>query len=540
MLKGLIRQVLGRKRAGQAAPQAENAGVLLELGLEQHALGNAAQARAAFERAAALDPRSARARFYLGNLAHEDRRHEDAVAFYRAALGIDDRDAAVHCNLGWALMCCHEAADAVDAYRRALAKAPDYAAALGSLQFALYFSERVGPDEIYAEHRRWAALCADPLQPASSSLRWLNPAQPQRRLRVGYVSPYFYDQPVAYFIEPLLAHHDRSAFELFLYSDVAQPDALTQRLRGHADHWREMRGLDDAKFCEQVRADRIDILVDLTGHNAYHRLLAFARRPAPLQVSYLAPNTTGLRTMDYRITDNLADPRGAEALYSEQLLRLPRAQWAYQPPEAMPEPGPLPALANGYVTFGSFNSPLKLNAATMVLWAELLARVPDSRLQLLGVVSPERIARLRQPLLARGIAPERVRFLPHPPYERYWDAYHGVDIALDSHPFNGVTTTLGCLWMGLPVVSLSGAGSASRYGASLLGHLGAPQWLGQDSASFVDAAARLALDTAALARTRSGLRAWLRASPLLDGASLARDIESAYRGIWQDWCRRQA
>ncbi len=540
MLKSLILQALGRERAGQTLPQAEAAGALLESGLEQHARGNAAQARADFERAAALDLRSARARFYLGNLAHEDRRYEDAVALYRAALDIDDSDAALHYNLGWALMSCHEAADAVDAYRRALVALPDYAAALASLQFALYFSERVGPDEIYAEHRRWAARCADPLQPACASLRWLNPAEPQRRLRVAYVSPYFYDQPVAYFIEPLLAHHDRSAFELFLYSDVAQPDALTRRLRGRADHWREMRGVDDAKFCEQVRADRIDILVDLTGHNAHHRLLAFARRPAPLQVSYLAPNTTGMRAMDYRISDHLADPPGAEAFYSEQLLRLPRAQWAYRPPEAMPEPGPLPALAKGYVTFGSFNSPLKLNAATMGLWAELLARVPASRLQVLGVASPERVARLRQPLLARGIAPERVSFLPHPPYERYWDTYRSVDIALDSYPFNGVTTTLGCLWMGLPVVSLSGAASVSRFGASLLGHFGAPQWLGQDSAGFVDAAVRLALDTAALARTRSELRARLLASPLLDGASLARDIESAYRGIWQDWCRRQA
>ena len=540
MLKSVILQALGRKRAGRPPPQAEAAGALLERGLEQHARGNAAQARADFERAAALDPRSMRARFYLGNLAHEDGRHEDAVAFYRAAIAIDDSDAAVHYNLGWALMSCHEAADAVDAYRRALAKAPDYAAALASLQFALYFSDRVGAEEIHAEHRRWAALCADPLEPAAASLHWANTAEPRRRLRLAYVSPYFYDQPVAYFIEPLLAHHDRSAFELFLYSDVAQPDAVTRRLRGKADHWRETRGLDDEKFCEQVRADGIDILVDLTGHNAYHRLLAFARRPAPLQVSYLAPNTTGLRTMDYRITDHLADPPGAEAFYSERLLHLPRAQWAYRPPEAMPEPGPLPALTKGYVTFGSFNSPLKLNAATMVMWAEVLARVPGSRLQILGVASPERVGRLRQPLLARGIAAERVSFLPHPPYERYWDAYQSVDIALDSHPFNGVTTTLGCLWMGLPVVSLSGDLSASRYGASLLGHFGAPEWLGQDEAGFVDAAARLALDTAALAHTRAGLRARLRASDLLDGASLAREVEAAYRGVWEDWCRRQA
>ena len=560
MLKGLIQHLLGRTRADAVATLAHAQACLrrgeydaalaafrqvqqAEPGLADawngagvclRNLGRTDEAADSFRTASRIDPGLAEAQLNLGNFAYLRGEQDAAIGYFRAFLALEPGNLATQNVLGSLYAGQGRFAESRACHRLVLDVDPNYLQLYSIFLLMLNFDPEVSPAEVFAEHRRWDERCARPL--LAQAVVCDNQPDPERRLRIGYVSPYFVGQPVAYFVEPLLEAHDRTGFELFLYSDAAKPDEVTARLRTGADAFRETRGLDDSQLCDQVRADRIDILVDLTGHNGQNRLLAFARRPAPLQVTYLGPNSSGMRAMDYRVTDHLVDPPGSEAQSSERLLRLPGAQWAYRPPVPMPEVRPLPALARGHITFGSFNHAAKLSTPTLDMWAELMARVSGSRLHIAGVASRAHGERLLRPFQARGIAAERIRLVSHPGYERYWDLYHEVDIALDSYPFNGVTTTMGCLWMGLPVVSRSGAWIASRYGASLLGNLGAPQWVGADAAGFVDAAERLAADPAALAQVRAGLRDRLRASTLLDGAALARKVEAAYRGIWRDWC----
>jgi protein O-GlcNAc transferase len=564
MLKGLIRQLLNRTRADAGAPLA-GAHACLQRGEYDAALaafwqalkadprlaaawngagvclrnlGRTDEAEDSFRAALRIDPALAEAQLNLGNFAYLRGEQDAAIGHFRAFLALDPGNLATQNVLGGLYADQGRFAEARACHRVVLDADPGYLQVYSIFLLLLNFDPDVTPAEVLAEHRRWDERCARPL--LAQAVACDNDPDPERRLRIGYVSPYFVGQPVAYFVEPLLAAHDRAGFDLFLYSDAANPDEVTARLRAGADAFRETRTLDDSQLCAQVRADRIDILVDLTGHNAHNRLLAFARRPAPLQVTYLGPNSSGMSAMDYRVTDPMVDPPGAEAQSSERLLRLPGAQWAYRPPAQMPEVRPLPALARGHITFGSFNHAGKLNTPTLDTWAELLARVAGSRLHIVGVASRAHGERLLRAFQARGIAAERISLVAHPGYQRYWDLYHDVDIALDSFPFNGVTTTMGCLWMGLPVVSRSGPWIASRYGASLLGNLGAPQWVGADAAGFVDAVERLAADPGTLAQVRAGLRDRLRASSLLDGAALARKVEAAYRGIWRDWCTSRA
>lgn len=497
-------------------------------------LGRPEEAADSFRAALRSDPAMAEAELNLGNFAYLRGDHDAAVEHFRAFLALEPGNLATQNVLGSLYVGQGRFAESRACHRLVLDADPYYLQVYSIFLLMLNFDPEVSPAEVFAEHRRWGELCARPL--AEAAVTCDNDPDPERRLRIGYVSPYFVSQPVAYFVEPLLSGHDRAGFELYLYSDVANPDELTARLQAGDYAWRETRALDDTQLCAQVRDDKIDILVDLTGHNGHNRLLAFARKPAPLQVTYLGPNTSGMTAMDYRITDHLVDPPGSEAQSSERLLRLPGAQWAYRAPAQMPEVRPLPALARGHITFGSFSNAAKLNTPTMDIWAELLSRVAGSRLHIAGVTSRMHGAHLLRSFQARGIAPERVSLVAHPGFDRYWDLYHDVDIALDSYPFNGVTTTMGCLWMGLPVVSLGGPWITSRYGASLLASLGEPQWAASDTAGFIDAAARLAADPAALAQLRAGMRDRLRASPLLDGAGLARRVEAAYRAIWRDWC----
>jgi protein O-GlcNAc transferase len=521
------------RRALQRNPA--DAGAWTGAGACLRGLGRMEEAEASYASAIRLDPGLAEARLALGNFAYLRGDQDAAIEHLHAYVGQEPGNLAVQNLLGSLYAGQGRFEDARACQRAVIAVDPRFQQVYSIFLLLLNFDPDIGPAQVYAEHQRWGRLCAQPLTDAAAPCG--NDPDPERRLRIGYVSPYFVRQPVGYFIEPVLEQRERAGCEIFLYSDAAKPDALTARLRRSSDFWRDTGALDDAQFAAQVRADRIDILVDLTGHNAHNRLLAFARRAAPLQVTYLGPGTTGMSAMDYRLSDHLVDPPGSEELSSERLLRLPGPQWAYRPPEETPEVSPLPALARGHITFGSFSNAAKLNAYTMALWAELLLRLPEARLRIAGVASDAHRRRLLAPFEARGVAPGRVSLLPAPDYDRYWELYHGVDIALDSYPFNGVTTTMGCLWMGLPVVSLSGPWLASRYGASLLGHLGAPRWAAANAAGFLDAAAELASDPQALAELRAGMRARLRASPLLDGAALARGIDAAYRDIWREWCR---
>ena len=519
----------------QAAVQQEggDAALQLELGLSLRALGRRDEARAAFEHAAARYPNSTLAFTYLGNLDYEAGRLDDAVHAYRSALAIDAHNAAVHYNLATTLVSLGEAAAAVESFRRSLAEAPDYADARSSLLFALNLSDRASLEEIAAEHLDWGRRIADPLYRGHD---FANTPEPDRRLRIGYVSADYFRHAAANFISAMLEHHDARQCEIFCYVTNLMPAASAGRY-GHI--WREVCALDDAQLADLIARDAIDVLVDLSGHSHGNRLLAFARKPAPLQLTFLGyPNTTGMRAMDYRLTDAYADPPGtSESRYREKLLRLPHSTWCYRPQsDEVPDVGPLPAYRNGHVTFASLNNVVKLNAGVISLWAELLQRAEDTRLILASVPPGSAQERILRIFTGKGIDAQRIEFRDRLRHEEFLALHNEVDIALDSYPYNGGATTCETLWQGVPVVSLAGEAFPSRAGLSLLSSGGLPQLVAHGAGQYVDIAAALAQNRARLQQLRTSLRETMRLSPLCDAQAYTRALEGIYRGIWREWC----
>jgi predicted O-linked N-acetylglucosamine transferase (SPINDLY family) len=394
----------------------------------------------------------------------------------------------------------------------------------------------VSPDQVFEAHRDWARTIAAPLYPIAPT--FLNDRDPDRRLRIGYVSPDLRRHPVGILFAPVLDRHDGAAFETYCYQNSARGDGMTGRMRRAAAHWRDVAELDDAALAARIREDRIDILVDLAGHTTHTRLPAFAKRPAPVQVSWLGYfNTTGVATMDYFVTDPHSSPPGQERFYVEKLVRLPATRFCYEPPEFMPEVNALPALRGGDVTFGCFNSLAKINARVLTLWARLLAAVPDARLVLqAGALSdaPNR-ERFRALAVEQGIPSERLELRPFVAVEDAAASYHDIDIALDPFPFCGGMTSLEALWMGVPVVTLVQEMIAGRQTAALLANLGLEELIATNEAQYVDIAVSLAKDLPRLAALRAGLRERFRASPLADTERFTRDLERAYREMWQSW-----
>jgi predicted O-linked N-acetylglucosamine transferase (SPINDLY family) len=412
-----------------------------------------------------------------------------------------------------------------------------HAAAFSTLLFTLNYMSNVSAAEIMRRHRQWGERFAGPAPAAHP-----NDATPDRKLRIGYVSADFRSHSVANFLLPLLEAHDRSAFEVFCYSNTARPDSVTQRIAAAAQVWRPIVGMDDASADRLIRADAIDLLVDLGGHSAENRLLLFARKPAPVQITWLGyPNTTGLPAMDYRVSDDICDPATENGGGAETVLRLPHGFHCFQPFSDTPDVAPPPCLARRHVAFGSFNTIVKLSDATLQAWAAILERVPGARLAIKnnGRVDAKTLEAQRRRMTACGLDPARVAFLP---YEKgpsdHLARYGEIDIALDPFPYNGTTTTCEALWMGTPVITLCGDRHAARVGASLLTHVGRPEWIARTTDEYVRIAASLAADRAALGALRSGLRAALQASPVCDRTRFAQAIEAAFRSAWRRWCNR--
>lgn len=504
------------------------------------ALGASGRPREAEEELRAalrLRPRFGAAQLALGDLLALADRVDEAEECYRAALELEPERAEAHYNYGNLLHRTGRIGEAIERYRRALELKPDFARAHSNLVYALNFSAAYSPEAIWREHREWArrhaARFAREIRPHPNSLRT------DRVLRVGYVSPNFRDHAVSCFFEPTLRHHDRERIAVFCYSDVRRPDATTERLRAYPCTWRDTAQLDDEGLAELVRADAIDILVDLTGHTDGHRLLLFARKPAPVQVTWNGyANTTGLDTMDYRITDPHADPPGlTDHLHSERLVRLPEVYMAFEPPAASPEVAAAPVLRNGYVTFGSFNALAKIGPQVIRVWARLLAAVPGARLLVLTVPEGRTRARLLEAFAACGVEPGRIELRPRLPFAQFLAEHARADIALDPFPFCGTTTTCQTLWMGVPVITLAGRTHVSRVGASLLANAGLPELVARDEQDYVARAATLAADPARLQQLRAGLRERLARSPVTDGARHTRYLERAYATMWENHCR---
>lgn len=472
----------------------------------------------------------------LGTVYQAMGRVQDAITAYQRALALNPRLAGALNGLGSAHMGQGDFEQAERCYRQCLAANPADLRTRSNLLMLLNYMPGTDPARVYEEHLEWGRAAARLIQP----LEPVAPDDPQRRLRIGYLSPDFREHSVAAFIEPLLAGHDRTRFEVCCYSYLPRPDDTTLRLKAHADLWRDIDRLSDADTARLIRDDRIDILVDLAGHTGNHRLGVFAARPAPVQITYLGyPNTTGLATMDWRITDPLADPPGEEAYHSETLLRLDGCFLCYQPDPSTPPVAPLPASTAGHVTFGSFNNYSKINPGVLALWAGVLQRVPGSRLLMKcpALTDADARARIVRDMQALGVDAGRLELLGHTPTRaEHLALYARVDIALDTFPYNGTTTTCEALWMGVPVVTLAGVRHAGRVGASLLTAVGHPEWIAATAEDYLTAAARLAADLDRLQTVRAGLRADVAASTLCDAAGFVRRIESAYLDIWRRWC----
>jgi predicted O-linked N-acetylglucosamine transferase (SPINDLY family) len=510
-----------------------------DVGAVLHTLGRAAEAVACFERALALNPTLTDAELGLGVIAQNSGRFDEAVARYERVVALQPEHAGAHNNLANTLLLVGRLDDAMVHRRAERALRPENAASASNLLLARQYDPSIDRAALAADARAWNEQFAAPL--AADARPHQHGRSPDRRLRIGYVSADFRRHPVGYFLEPILRHHDSAHVELYCYAGNDSEDDLTARLRASAQVWRPTVGLDDAALAEQIRADGIDILVDLSGHTSGNRLLTFARKPAPVQVSWLGyVDTTGLDAIDALIADAAFCPPDEEWSFAERVVRLPSVRWCYAGPEGAPPIAPLPALERGTVTFGCFNSLAKLTPEVIALWADVLAAVPGSRLLLKSVGFESEQARVRYLGLfaARGIGPERIEIQGKSSHAEYLATYARVDIGLDPFPFNGGTVTAESLWMGVPQVTLYGDRPVGRMGAAQLGAIGLSALVARSQAEYVRIAADLAGDLPRLADLRAGLRDRLRASPLGDVPTFTRDLEAAYRELWRSWCAR--
>ncbi len=536
------------------------------LGIALGALGRPDQAVISYRRAVALRPDHAGAYNNLGNILLDLGNPEEALACYRRVLELRPDDAEAHSNLGNALKGRGDLEEAIACYRGALALRPDYAEAFNNLGNA--FRDRGELDEAIACYRRALELNADHATAHSNLLCTLHyrpgvapaalaeahaeydrrHAEPLHRaatrrerfrtgdvpLRLGFISPDLGRHPVGSFLVRVLENLGRVPHETFCYSDRAVKDGLTHRLQAAATHWRDVFGMNHERLAEQVRADRINILFDLAGHTARNRLLVFARKPAPVQITWIGyEGTTGLAAMDYLLADDLMIPPGTERYYRETVLRMPDGYLCYDPPEAAPPVGPPPSLTNGFVTFGSFSNPAKITPDVVAVWARILRGAPDARLLMKYRGLGDRSVRQRFQALfaAHGVSLERVDLRPWSSYADYLATYQEVDVTLDPFPFSGSATTCESLWMGVPVITCPGETFASRHSLRHLSSVGLTDTIATDETEYVNLAIRLTRDPSRLVNVRPGLRECMAASPMCDGDRFARHLISLLYGV---------
>lgn len=511
------------------------ADALCNLGGALGQAGQEAEAVVCLRRAVARRPEFPEAWANLGGVLSRQQLHAQAEECFRRALASRPGVPQVHAALAQSLYEQAKPREAMAASRQALALAPQSATLHSVLLFQQMHDPELDPEACRDSHFEFARRFEQPLR-----AHWTphpNDRDPERRLKVGFVSGDLYEHPVAAFIGPVWEALSRDAIELHVYSNGPRRDAATERLRSLAARWNDIASLDDEQVAGRVRADGIDILVDLSGHTAYNRLLAFARKPAPVQATWIGyPGTTGLESVDYLICDPFNAPHGLyERYYRESFVRLPSAV-AFEPPRDAPDVNPLPALRTGGITFGSFNRPAKLREPVIEAWCRILEALPRSRM-LIGYVDHLALrASLQQQFAAHGIAPERLTFRAKTTLAEYLAAHHEVDIVLDAWPYSGGTTSNHALWMGVPLVTLRGPSRAHCQGAAAMRRLGLADWIADDVDRFVATAVARAGDLDALARLRGDMRRrWLQ-SPWLDRAAVARSLEGGLRLMWRRWC----
>ncbi|MBS0486367.1 MAG: hypothetical protein JSS13_03425, partial [Proteobacteria bacterium] len=510
------------------APESAEAWIGLGCALDEQ---KSPEVEAVLRKALALDPHHFGAISRLAQWLRGHGRACDAIDLLTVELAANSTHAKLLAELAQIYADVGDVLSAHATYRRLLDLTPtDWDNWSGMLR-TLNFVSTGDVDMVYAEHQRFGEAVARALgrpKPAS-------PPHARQRLKLGYVSADFRSHSMACFIEPVLRFHDRQEFEVHCFYNYPTGDELTRRLAVQADHWHDIAGLNDESVAQRIRDNGIDLLVDLSGHTVGNRMGVFARKPAPLQFTWLGYLcTTGLATMDYRICDAYTDPFGAPAVpEAETLARLPHSQWCYQPQAELPLASTLPMLRNGFLTLGSFNHEIKLNEAVIRAWMELLRAVPDSRLRIFGVTTDILDRRIREVCRALDIAGERVEVRGRVEIERYFALYGEVDVALDTFPFNGGTTTCDALIMGVPTVAVAGARALARGGVSLLSNIALTNWIADSPREIVDVVKAQIADPHALAQLRAELPARMRASPLMDAPRFTQDLEALYRSAWQ-------
>jgi predicted O-linked N-acetylglucosamine transferase (SPINDLY family) len=495
--------------------------------------GKMDDAVACWQRALELKPHYAEAHYNLGGAFQGQGKPYEAVTCYRRALELKPGFAEAHCNLGNALKDQGELDEAVACYRRALALKPAYAMAHSNLLFALQYCAGVTAASLAEAHAEYDRRHAEPLR--GTIERHANTRDRRGRLRLGFISPDLGRHPVGFFLVRVLENLRQDRQQTICYSDRFAKDDLTNRLQAAANHWRDVIGMNDERLAEQIRADRINILFDLAGHTAHNRLLVFARKPAPIQVTWAGyVGTTGLKEMDYLLADRYEVPEGTEHYYREQVLRMPEGYVCYDPPTYAPPVTTLPALDHGRVAFGCFNNPAKITPQVVEVWAKVLRRLPGARLVLKfkGWNDGGVARRFGEMFVAHAIDPGRLEFLGNSPHEELLAEYNRIDLALDPFPYSGGLTTCEALWMGVPVVTCPGETFANRHSLSHLSNVGLTETIAHDLDEYVELAVSLAGDLPRLAALRAGLRERMAASPLCDGKRFATQLMLMLQELW--------
>lgn len=492
--------------------------------------GQPTRARQMWERLATMVPSSVDAHWNLAMFHVRQDDVDQAESHLRKVLQLAPDHPNLYINLGNLVKNSGRIGEAVALFKEGVRRQPDGLRESSNLLYSMHFDPAFGPEEIYLAHETWGRAFE---RETPCVERHENDRSPERRLRIGYVSPNFCAHVVGHNLLPLFRKHNRATVEVVCYSDTPKPDDVTEALKRGADVWRETRQLSDADLAEQVVEDKIDVLVDLVMHMEGVRLGVFARKPAPVQVTWMAyPGTTGLKRMDYRLTDAVLDPPALTGrFYTEKSVRL-ETFWCYDPPDDAPAVGPLPAEANGHVTFGCLNNFGKVNDAVLDVWRILLAAIPGSRLMVLLPPTGRTRTRLVEKL---QVAPERVECFPRQSRQQYLSLYNRIDLALDPFPYTGHTTTLDGLWMGVPVITLAGSTAASRGSLSILSNLNLSELAAATKEDYASLGMGLANDPDRLRAFRSGMRERMQKSILMDADRFAQQVESAYRQMWQNW-----
>ncbi len=491
-------------------------------------------------RALAINPNLPEIYNNLGNVLKDKGDPDQAIEIYRRAIALRPDHAKAYANLGSTARDKGEMGEAIAAYRKSIecfkkanASGPNYAYTHGNLIYAMHYHSDYDAAAIAEEYRAWGKTHGEPLR------KFIKPhgndRNPDRKLRIGYVSPDLRWHSVGRNLLPLLHRHNREQFEIFCYAHVLRPDPLTRLLRDQCDQWRSIIGVPDEPVAEKIREDKIDILVDLALHSADNRLLVFAQKPAPVQLSYLGYcSSTGLDTIDYRLSDPHMDPEDFDlSVYTEKTIRLPRTYWCYQTLAQTPD---ATRKAGEPITFGCLNTFGKVSPEAKTLWARIMQSVSGSRLVLHAAVGTHRDI-IRKFFESHGIDGTRVDFLPIQAYNDYLQSYGRIDVCLDPFPYGGGITTLDSLWQGVPVVTLSGGTAVGRGGRSILTNIGLPELVTYTQDDYLRVAVDLANDADRRAELRRTLRDRVKSSPIKDAPQFARDVEAAYRQMWRNWCQ---